>query len=135
MNENIMDPVSVSELQAMTAELVEATKSYTDPTGPDATEVRKKIHAATNKLALAVKDPSETGNSEYASKARSKLYGSYHNPLLTITQMMELGVIRQFLEMKVFDAIPSHGSISYKALAEKLGGIDATLLSKSAFNL
>ena len=44
-------------------------------------------------------------------------------------------MIRQFLEMKVFDAIPSHGSISYKALAEKLGGIDVTLLSKSAFNL
>ena len=48
---------------------------------------------------------------------------------------MELGVIRQFLEIKVFDAIPSHGSISYKALAEKLGGIDVALLSKSTFNL
>ena len=44
-------------------------------------------------------------------------------------------MIRQFLEMKVFDAIPSHGSISYKVLAEKLGRIDVTLLSKSAFNL
>ena len=48
---------------------------------------------------------------------------------------MELGVIRQFLEMKVFDAIPSHGSISYEVLAEKLGGIDVTLLSKSTLNL
>ena len=85
MNGNIMDPVSVSELQAMTVELVEATKSYTDPTGPDAAEARKKIHAAANKLVLAVKDPSETGKFEYSSKARSKLYGSYHDPLLTIT--------------------------------------------------
>ena len=80
-----MDPVSVSELQAMTAELVEATKNYTDPTGPDATEVCKKIHTAANKLVLAVKDPSETAKSKYPSKARSKLYGSYYNPLLTIT--------------------------------------------------
>lgn len=51
--------------------------------------------------------------------------------MLNHTQMAELAAIRTFMSWGAFDLIPTTGSISYKALAEKLDA-DEPLVSKSA---
>lgn len=44
--------------------------------------------------------------------------------------MAEMGAIRMFMEMMVFDKIPQDGSISYRELAASVGA-DESLISTS----
>jgi len=103
----------VDSLNALTKEIVEASKEYKDTSGQHGLLQRQRMANAARQIINTVRDPGET-------------------PYEFSTHMGEVGAIRMFMKLRAFDKIPLEGSITYKELADSLG-LEETLITRIAW--